>query len=989
MVIQSGGTLQANACTFAGALANNGVLECTGAGTASVSPTTVPGSTLRVLGSGGNASLTCAGAFTNNGALELTSVGAGYAATFGVTTGSLVNVAGATISALAGAGGSRSLTAQVQNAGTITPFTLLSISKAAADQVNTGTIDLTSGSLTLNITSAGASFTNQGGTIIIPSGRTLDVNGTAPASSTLILQGGSCGGAGNMTLSNLDLQSTPGFSTSSVNLTATSCSFAGPDTLRVDGGTPSLTSCTLNAPVVCTAGTLTAYVCDFNGTLDVRAGGTVESRGATSINGAYLSMPGGTLRLMGISSVTAALTAAAPFENHGLIEFTSNASAPATLTVAGTFTNAADGILRTLAGAGGARTLAVQFVNAGLADFQATTGINRAAAAHANAGTIQVAPTRTLTFTGASFTNQPGAVLTGTGILACSGATAFAQQGIVRPGSSAGTLTVNADYPCAASSVYEVEIGGDNAGTGYDQLAIRDSAMFAGALNLSLVGGYLPSPGRRYVIATFAARTGTFGTVNGLAYGPGQMWTVAYSDTDVVLLALDQTWQKLWPFEVAPAPRDGHVAVLDTTTDRMIVFGGRTNGGAVADAWVLTRATNGPKGDWLPLAPGGTPPPARTNASAAYDAANNRLIVYGGDDGAASPSLLGDAWVLTHANGLGGTPAWIALAPASTPPARSAAGAAYDAASNRLIVFGGNTTPGSCGGTLADAWVLENANGLGGAPAWSALAPTGAAPSGREQHGAAFDAATNRLVIVGGQDGCGTPNTEAWVLESANGLAGTPAWRELAPAQAAPAGWALARWAYDPVLHWIDGFGGTMSGAYVDTSFTLTGADGGGGESWYRRLFLGPARPARALHSMVLAPSSHVAVVFGGMTAQGRTNEVWRRDIEHGPVLAVDPPAIDAPLPARTGFARPPAPNPAAGEVAMAVDVARTQRVDVSVFDLAGRRVAALHSGRMNAGRHPLTWSGRGANGAVPPGLYLVRLAAEDRLEVARIIRLR
>ncbi len=75
-------------------------------------------------------------------------------------------------------------------------------------------------------------------------------------------------------------------------------------------------------------------------------------------------------------------------------------------------------------------------------------------------------------------------------------------------------------------------------------------------------------------------------------------------------------------------------------------------------------------------APGGTTtggpvaPAKRLLTSATYDPGTNRMIVFGGtsqDFG----NLTGynDVWVLTNADGTGGTPTWIQLRPAGTPPA--------------------------------------------------------------------------------------------------------------------------------------------------------------------------------------------------------------------------------------------------------------------------------------------------------------------------------
>jgi hypothetical protein len=66
--------------------------------------------------------------------------------------------------------------------------------------------------------------------------------------------------------------------------------------------------------------------------------------------------------------------------------------------------------------------------------------------------------------------------------------------------------------------------------------------------------------------------------------------------------------------------------------------------------------------------------------------------------------------VLTHANGLGGTPSWTNLAPTAAvqPPPRAGHIAGYDSANNRMIMYGG----GSASGNFFDVRVLSDANGL-------------------------------------------------------------------------------------------------------------------------------------------------------------------------------------------------------------------------------------------------------------------------------------
>jgi len=66
---------------------------------------------------------------------------------------------------------------------------------------------------------------------------------------------------------------------------------------------------------------------------------------------------------------------------------------------------------------------------------------------------------------------------------------------------------------------------------------------------------------------------------------------------------------------------------------------------------------------WIELFPVGGPSVAllRELAGSGYDAVNNRLILYGSSNPGVSSGLASEVWVLTNANGLGGTPVWIQL----------------------------------------------------------------------------------------------------------------------------------------------------------------------------------------------------------------------------------------------------------------------------------------------------------------------------------------
>ena len=138
---------------------------------------------------------------------------------------------------------------------------------------------------------------------------------------------------------------------------------------------------------------------------------------------------------------------------------------------------------------------------------------------------------------------------------------------------------------------------------------------------------------------------------------------------------------------------------------------------------------------WTELSPtGGTPGP-HTGHTAVYDAANNRMTIFGGVNNPlpSCPSeCLNDVWVLSNADGQGGQPAWTQLSPTGVPPApRFNSTAVYDSGTNRMVMFGGSLDRDlSCFSSTNDVWLLSDANGLG-TPAWTQLSPSGTLPDGR------------------------------------------------------------------------------------------------------------------------------------------------------------------------------------------------------------------------------------------------------------------
>jgi hypothetical protein len=246
------------------------------------------------------------------------------------------------------------------------------------------------------------------------------------------------------------------------------------------------------------------------------------------------------------------------------------------------------------------------------------------------------------------------------------------------------------------------------------------------------------------------------------------------SDTWVLTNANGTDGTPMWiQLPSAPIGRSGHSAGYDPESNRMVIFAGNNgfSGGEKNDVWILTDANGIGNPSWMQLSPAGTPPSPRINPNSVYDPSSNSLIVYGGYN-AGTITQYNDVWVLSNANGLGGTPTWTRLSPTGTlPEARWLSALSYDPLTRRLIMFGGLDEPAQFT-PLDDTWVLTNANGQGGTPEWIQLSPGGTLPAARFWPLYAYSISTNRLIVVMGRGdpGGSTFLTDAWMLSDASGM---------------------------------------------------------------------------------------------------------------------------------------------------------------------------------------------------------------------------
>lgn len=285
-------------------------------------------------------------------------------------------------------------------------------------------------------------------------------------------------------------------------------------------------------------------------------------------------------------------------------------------------------------------------------------------------------------------------------------------------------------------------------------------------------------------------------------------------DVWVLDLRPNARWRRGAIAAAGPSMRSLLTAVVDSTNDRVLVFGGGAGEGSTLysrEVWQLSLAE--PMA-WTRLDPEGVPPDPTQAHGAVFDANRRRMLVFGGQASADSFHVRSEnaVWALE----CGDTLRWRRLEPVGGPPAgRFGASLVLDAAGDRALVFGGFETANYT--YMNDTWVLS----LSDPPTWTQLGALGTAPSGRYFHSAAFDAVRRRMLVFGGK----AFNQERPGDTFALSLAGTPTW-SLLEAGSTPTTLFSAGLVVDPVGDRLIRYGGN-GGQLYSTSATASLAEFG------------------------------------------------------------------------------------------------------------------------------------------------------------------
>ncbi len=309
-----------------------------------------------------NSTLTVSNGFTNQGTIELTNTGSAHRdAKFAVSNGTLVNAADGTIFASRGnfSAGTRTLDAVLDNEGLLDVQHTFSMSRADADHVNSGDIEVTNnGSFTLTQSGVDPTFTHTGN-VQIDANRILTILGGA-----FFHDPGTTSGDGTLRCEDVSI----------VGVTHGS----GAAVLLLAGG---------------------------NQVDNLDNAGSVHALDIENVVAHYTSVAGSLIRIDPTNvNLHSELTVTNEFINHGTIELTNTGSAHrgAKFVVSdGTLVNSADGTIFASRGnfSAGTRTLDAVLDNEGLLDVQHTFSMARADADHINSGDIEVTNNGTFTLT--------------------------------------------------------------------------------------------------------------------------------------------------------------------------------------------------------------------------------------------------------------------------------------------------------------------------------------------------------------------------------------------------------------------------------------------------------------------------------------------------------------------------------------------------------------------------------------------------------------
>jgi len=144
--------------------------------------------------------------------------------------------------------------------------------------------------------------------------------------------------------------------------------------------------------------------------------------------------------------------------------------------------------------------------------------------------------------------------------------------GTIGPGLSPGTLNLTGNFTQAVGGTVQIELGGTTAGTGYDQFNVSGTAVANGTFNVVLFGGFTPSLGNTFTIASAAGGGSGSTTINFPTLPAGLAWSDVSTANAIIIQVITASgctinfdnsagtglWQTAtnWDTNVLPVPAD-------------------------------------------------------------------------------------------------------------------------------------------------------------------------------------------------------------------------------------------------------------------------------------------------------------------------------------------------------------------------------------------------------------------------------------------------
>ena len=340
--------------------------------------------------------------------------------------------------------------------------------------------------------------------------------------------------------------------------------------------------------------------------------------------------------------------------------------------------------------------------------------------------------------------------------------------------------------------------------------------------------------GRAYAGVTYNTSTNRLTMFGGVGFPAGEYYTV--SDQNDIWELRGTVWTDITPASNNPPARGWTGFSYDAANGRIVMFGGwhlSSPAASYGDTWVFQN------GAWSLIVPQGAGPLIRDSFGQVYDPARQKVVVFGG--------YLSDVIELT-----GNT--WSSASITTWPPSQDQHAMAYD--SDRDVVF-------LYGGGSPETWELTVPS-----QSWQWYYVGG--PNGRTGMAVAYQNNRRKVLLFGGrernQGASGARLGDTWEWDTASHT-----WANVSPGGSPQARDEHAL-AYDASRGATVLFGGkNASGAALADTWVWNGS------SWTNVTVSG-GPSARFGHVMAYDSARGVIVLFGGDNGSSKLNDVWEWD---------------------------------------------------------------------------------------------------------------